>query len=674
MLRNFIKGISEIIIGLLLIGLFIYLFVHYNDDIFIYHFYMVLFSGCLISIGSFSTLTVVQGIISLITSRNRSGVYSTSTSHVIVKRMNGHLLIVFSVFYLVSLIFGLITFFYIMLSNIDVIKSDLGIAISDSLEALLLSTIIVNAILFSETFLQVKRKKFFLLQGFVKKSKLTSLKEMSILSSFQLFLFIVMLLATLFTGLISSSLVPSSCYSGNHGFSSPAYDLNQVHDSPHYNSFLDNFSNINKTLLQGLEQSLWAMTKLQSLGGFPMKALPDGSEMYSDRGAGCPLHVGEFSLQGGTAYIASVYLEMHDLEPNPVYLNIALNAADALLAVQDEKNGGFYYDGWRHPDGKGYQPHPRNYRHAAVLDDNVMQSCLSFLLDVYNVTGIQKYLDSAIKGLNYLLDVEKDGGGWPQRTNYPPNEYPSYVTLNDDSLHDVVFLMLKAYDITNDERYLLAAERAGQFLIRVQGNGGSGMQQGWAQQYDDDQPAWARAFEPPAFCSKQTATSIQVLMELYFYTSNETYLDPIPAAISWLTDKNTTIKNVWEPSLPEYIWARLYEPMTNRMIVGNRNNRDDGPIYYHDYDPNRDYGYSWIGTYSINSTINNYHKLVDDFNKNITAYENWRSQPSYSTLSKAQDVLDSLNNDGFWLDDGLIADHLFVSNARALISYFKGII
>lgn len=475
--------------------------------------------------------------------------------------------------------------------------------------------------------------------------------------------------------------LPQKCFTDFHGFSTPAYHLAAIQAGARANAALDALVGDNRSLLETIEHALWLMTTTQSQGGFPLEALLDGSEFYSDRGVGCPLHPGEFSIQGGTPLIAGVYLSMYQLDPNPVYLQVAAAAARALMAVQDEGNGGFYYDGRLHPDGKGYQPHPRNPIHSAVFDDNTMQSALAFLLDMYSVTGNVTYRDAAVRGLDYAFQLEKPGGGWPQRSNYGPDEYQSYITLNDDCMRDIVNLMFKAHDILGDARYMQAAERAGQFLLRVQGNGhGLNVKQSgaWAQQYKDDQPAWARRFEPPAMCSIDTAHAIDVLVDLYLRTGNDTYLAPIPAAVEWLTDSNTTIVDAWGvTSIPgDFIWARLYELGSNRLIVGNRNNQGNGVVYYHDYIPSRDYGYSWAGNYGINGTLDRYDYLVHVCGNNITQYIAWRDAPPSvpSLFSDAMQASSTRHSSGFWLDsEGKIDDEQFSWNAMRIITYLNAI-
>ena len=156
------------------------------------------------------------------------------------------------------------------------------------------------------------------------------------------------------------------------------------------------------------------------------------------------------------------------------------------------------------------------------------------------------------------------------------------------------------------------------------------MQSGaWAQQYKNDQPAWARRFEPPAMCSIDTARAIDMLMDLYLRTANETYLDPIPAAVAWLTDSNTTILDVWGGSL-QHFWARLYELVTNRLIVGNRNDQENGVEYFYDYVP--------------------------------------------SLLSDALWANSTIHSSGFWLNnEGEIQGDWFSSNAMRIIDYLKAV-
>ncbi len=457
------------------------------------------------------------------------------------------------------------------------------------------------------------------------------------------------------------------CNSSAMGFSSPAFELQTLQQGPHHNANLDNVVNVNQTVLNATVKGLWALTQIRLQGGFPMEVKPDGSQYASDRGFGCPLFPGEFSLQGGTALLAGLFLGMYDVEPDSTYLRIAEEAAQAIIAIQDE-DGGIYYEGWRYPDGQGYKPHPLNERHAAILDDNVMQSSLSFLLDVYNVTKNQSYLTAAQKGLTLLLNVEKPHGGWPQRTRFAPDAYQSLVTLNDNSMRDVVFLMLKAYDMTGETDYLDTSKRACQFLIDVQGNGGSSFQQGWAQQYGDDaMPAWARSFEPLSICSSETREAMEILLEMFLLTNDTDWLAPIQPGVDYLNSSST-----WFLVEGEKTWSRLYELETNHPIYGIEGGYWLTPQYVYNVAEARP-GYSWHGDYCISEFFSRWIYLKG-CNYNITEFQAWdNALPSVSSaLSSAWDKYLQQETSGFWVNEaGNIDDSAGAGALSKMIQYLQ---
>ncbi|TFG18497.1 MAG: hypothetical protein EU530_09160 [Promethearchaeota archaeon] len=449
-------------------------------------------------------------------------------------------------------------------------------------------------------------------------------------------------------------------------FSEPVYALPT---GSHFNSDLDNSTLINQTILSGLEEALWAFTLLQRAGGFPLGSKIDGSFMWSDRGTDFPLFPREFSIQEGTPLIGSVFLSMYQIEPNPIYLSVAKEAADALLAIQDE-NGGFYYEGRRHKDGTGYDPHPWNPRKSTILDDNVMQSCMSYLLDIYNETEEMKYYLGFDKAITCLNSIELPYGAWKQRSNYPDDAYQSQATLNDNVLYDVVIVLLKAHSMfPSNPNYLNAAIRAGDFLLNTQGNGGSTFQQGWAQQYNLDlEPCWARDFEPPAICSLQTATSIQILMELYLTTNDAKWLNPIPNAIAWL--------NSTETKLDGLTWARLYELKTNTPIYGIENGKDKKTQYVYNVEDARP-GYSWQGPYGILKIIEQYQQL-ENFSYSIPDYFEWKNESSsiedleqvgYSLIQNLSPFGFWVDDDGPWMEEGQIISSTFAGNAFLILQY-----
>ncbi|MHA1339211.1 MAG: pectate lyase [Promethearchaeota archaeon] len=672
--KNFaFQIINSFILFIAIFGIFLYVFIEFRYELYFTPFNIPLFVALLFIYVPIEISLIAGGISNL---RNKSNKKKRDLNS---EKQN--LIRIQWILYQICLFCGTTLFIITFGSYFDSIIRDMDEPIFSATVALFLGGIIWLFIFTYETKLSAKNKSIFIgiirdesdinddTSGVAVKKNFQEFRlnyRKIILKSKNIGVLLILLFSILNVG-STLFIKQDTCFMYTNYLKESSYDLPT---GSHYNSKLDNIILINQTILQALEYAMRNMTRFQQMGGFPIGAKSDGSIFWSDRGASCPLFPDEFSLQGGTSLVASAYLEMYKLEPNPVYLNVALAAADALVAVQDEVNGGFFYDGRRYPDGRGYQPHPRNPQRHAVLDDNTMQSCLSFLIDIYNLTKEQKYLAAINKGFDCLFNIEAPGGGWPQRSNYPSYKYPSYITLNDNCMHDVVFLMLKAYNLFLDEKYLNAAERAGQFLIRVQGNGGSEFQKAWAQQYKDDMPAWARSFEPPAMCSKQTALAIEILMELYIYTKNATYLTPIDPAINWL---NGSKINWTEDGTNKEGWARLYELETNKPIYGIREGGEGKEIpYVYSWDEAYK-GYDWRDDFGIDKIIENYYKLNNSFNRNITAYLQWKNQPKSleSLESSAFSAYNKLNKDYFWLDeDGNIRDRDFTNNALKIIRYF----
>ncbi len=460
---------------------------------------------------------------------------------------------------------------------------------------------------------------------------------------------------------------PDTCNREPGRFSTPAY--NWTWPYAHVNTKLENASAVNQTILESIEKAMWKMTTLQRAGGFPIGSDLDGL-MYSDRGDSCPLFYDEFSLQGGTRRVGKVYLEMYKVTNETRYLNVARKVADALVAVQDSENGGFFYDGRRHGEGgAGYQPHPRNPNRANVLDDNVMQGCMDFLLDFYNLTEEPKYLAAINKGLQCLIDTEKDNGGWPQCSNYPSYLYQSRITLNDNTFRDTVNLLIKAARIFPSRTDLPAMiARAGDFLVRAQGNGGASFQHGWSQQYDEntETPCWGRNFEPPAMSSSDgTKSAIETIFNIYAFTGDSAYLTPIPAAIAWL---NGSRVNYTDGGVTKEGWARLYELHTNVPIFGLA---DGGPYRSPEYaySPERE-GYSWYVDFDLDGIQADYIYITTHTIPEWIAHET----PTYTvggTIDDAGDAQLALDASGYWLEEDLIKDKVFEGNAMDMIHYLQ---
>jgi hypothetical protein len=183
--------------------------------------------------------------------------------------------------------------------------------------------------------------------------------------------------------------------------------------------------------------------------------------------------------------------------------------------------------------------------------------------------------EAAQFGLNALLQAQFPNGAFPQvwsgpsapqpiasakypdydwRTENRIKEYWNLYTLNDDVCSYVLDTLLTGWEVYKDERCRAAAIRLGDFLVLAQM---PAPQPAWAQHYDYQmRPVWARRFEPPGVCGRESQDAISVLMKVYQLTGNEKYLEPVPRALAYL---KTCV-------LPDGQLARYYELQTNKPL------------------------------------------------------------------------------------------------------------
>ena len=118
--------------------------------------------------------------------------------------------------------------------------------------------------------------------------------------------------------------------------------------------------------------------------------------------------------------------------------------------------------------------------------------------------------------------------------------------------------MMDAFRFYKKDAYKKSLAKAGRFLVISQL---PPPQPGWAQQYNEFlQPAWARSFEPPSVCTLVTVNNINTLIDLYLFTSQNHYLEPIPDALRWLDAVR----------LENGKWPRFVELTTNEPLYYDR--------------------------------------------------------------------------------------------------------
>jgi len=395
----------------------------------------------------------------------------------------------------------------------------------------------------------------------------------------------------------------------------------------------------------------------------------------------------------GTPSVGTAFLRAYEATGDEIHLNAALGAAQALVRGQLESGGWSYlieFDPklrtqWAyHVDHAKAAADFKSRRNTTTFDDNNTQSALRFLMDFLRTATnlpaakVQPVRAALDFGLGRMLEAQYPVGAWPQRfdgtphdparhpvvtatfpTNWlhhwPHENYGVFYTLNDNAQSDCIHTMLAAYHHTGEQRFLDAARRGGEFLIRAQL---PEPQPAWAQQYNFKmQPDWARAFEPPAVCASESGSAARTLIDLYLETGEERFLQPIPPFVAWLERAKI------EPDR----WARLYELQTNKPLYGDR----DGKIHYtlEEISAERQRGYSWRGEYDLPNLIAWYEQVRrDGYEKSKAA----RPRPERTNPPPAAwvaSILARQDEQGRWLARGGISMGGFANNIEALASF-----
>ena len=290
----------------------------------------------------------------------------------------------------------------------------------------------------------------------------------------------------------------------------------------------------------------------------------------------------------GTPAVGMAYLDAYRVCGDPILLAAARETADALIRGQLQSGGWDNQIEFDPATRKKYAyrvdgPTANRLRNVTTFDDDKSQSVIRFLMQLDRELSFQdERLHEAVSyALEAVLKSQYACGAWPQRYSefpaagegrpikasfpdtwsrtYPGAKYAGFYTLNDNTMSDLIVTLLDAGDIYQDQRYVQAAQKGGDFFLLAQL---PEPQPGWAQQYDQQMhPAWARKFEPPAITGGESQGVMRTLMLLYRRTAADTddakrFLQPLPRAIEYYRGS----------LLPDGRLARFYELGTNRPL------------------------------------------------------------------------------------------------------------
>lgn len=267
-----------------------------------------------------------------------------------------------------------------------------------------------------------------------------------------------------------------------------------------------------------------------------------------------------------------------------------------------------------------------NDNDLATIDNNATSKEINALIKAYSTTKNPAYLKSAEKGIEYLLSMQYQNGGFPQ---YFPNSaiYRKQVTYNDNAMINVLTVLYnisegkEGFDAVNSQlkdKSKAALQKGIACILKTQvlQNGKLSI---WADQYNEVtlKPEKARAFEPMSLASGESVNIVKFLMMQPVTPEIE---KSIKSAIQWFKEskidgytynvsrESGNAVRVLSKKEGSAVWARFYDIPTNKPIFGDR----DGSVKfnYEDVSEERRMGYSWYNEAGTKLIENDFQKWL----------------------------------------------------------------
>lgn len=265
-----------------------------------------------------------------------------------------------------------------------------------------------------------------------------------------------------------------------------------------------------------------------------------------------------------------------------------------------------------------------------TIDNGATTTQLRYLAKVLTAKNIESHKTAFLKGLDFLLSMQYENGGFPQF--YPlKNDYSREITFNDDAMINALKLLRDVakkkedFLFVDEERRAKAeraVERAIPLILKTQVVV-SGRKTVWAAQYDEKtlQPAAARKFEPVSLTAGESVGIVRFLM--LDATPDQATVDAIESAVAWYREnklsgirwerKNGENAVVKDKNAP-LIWARFYQIETMKPIFIGR----DSIIRYDvsEIEAERRNGYAWYVSEPNKLLNEDYPKWKEKIKKN----------------------------------------------------------
>ncbi len=295
----------------------------------------------------------------------------------------------------------------------------------------------------------------------------------------------------------------------------------------------------------------------------------------------------------------------------------ASSLADVVISFQTPSGGwskAVNYSAGPRPKGTHWTTQSgQGWHYCGTLDNRSTTEQIRFLAYLYSTNHRTEYRDSALHGLQWLLDAQFPNGGWPQVYPLEPG-YHEAITLNDNAMTHAIQLLLEVGSGRAPFEFVKVPLRAQASAAAMKGIEClmdaqivlDGIACVWCAQHDPLtlKPVAARLKEPPSLSGGESAELVKFLMREAPDTPSTR--KAIEAAVAWFAEhKITGLKTtkdakgktdyIADPASTEVMWARFYDLKTQLPIFAGS---DDGIIYasYSEMAQKNKVGYNYFTT------------------------------------------------------------------------------
>ena len=271
----------------------------------------------------------------------------------------------------------------------------------------------------------------------------------------------------------------------------------------------------------------------------------------------------------------------------------------------------------------------KNDVNESTIDNSATSTEIRYLSRLYQATGIQKYRDAAVDGIEYILKSQYDNGGFPQFWPRPKGYY-THITYNDNAMVNILMLLREVYEKKAPYTYVddklcekarAAFDKGIECILNTQVKK-DGKLTVWCAQHDEKTllPAKARAYELPSLSGSESFGIVSLLMSLP--NPSQRVVDAIEGAIAWYEEskieglayefftneegkKDYRMVPCKEGERCKPLWARFYTLEDNRPFFCDRDGIMKFDISEIGYE--RRTGYGWFNTHGAR-LLKNYER------------------------------------------------------------------